>query len=93
MAVIMVTVSLCADLLPWLSVAKTPASQDEASVRATSDSSRVCLLTCNHDRLVLWGSDHFAEHFRSAVEWADSVNDFNFNFVAQELCKMKSRMY
>ncbi len=62
--------------LPCLFTAQTFAGKDDKSLRASSDSSPLYLLTYDHGGLVLWGDDHFVNHLRSAVEWLDRYPSF-----------------
>ncbi|MHC4751368.1 MAG: hypothetical protein ACYTFW_16035, partial [Planctomycetota bacterium] len=64
-----VIVLICVGLLPCLYAAETDSGEADKPVSASADSSPLYLLTYDHGGLVLWGSDHFVSHLRSAVEW------------------------
>ncbi|MHC4425463.1 MAG: alpha-mannosidase, partial [Planctomycetota bacterium] len=63
-------------LLPCLSGAEAYPKGDDGTLGTSSDSPPLYLLTYDHGGLVLWGSDHFARHLRSAVEWLDRYPTF-----------------
>ncbi len=71
-----VIVFVSAVFLPCLFAVQTYAAKDDESLKAPSDSSSLYLLTYDHGGLVLWGSDHFVSHLRSAVEWLDRYPSF-----------------
>ena len=71
-----VIVSITVTFLSCLFSVETCAGIGDRSLDESSDSSPLYLLTYDHGGLVLWGSDHFVQYLRSAVEWLDRYPSF-----------------
>ena len=71
-----IIVSFTTVLLLCLFAVETYAEQSDKPLDESSDSSPLYLLTYDHGGLVLWGSDHFVQYLRSAVEWLDRYPSF-----------------